>query len=104
MEELTRAVDVAGTGVNKAAVTAEVLLDAERRIAEKNQAGVFEAMGEMSEYPDSPRSGSSARGSPRNGSARSSTPSRVYDDAAGVGLPLGPPGYRRVHLERRPLS
>jgi hypothetical protein len=95
MEELNRAVDVAGTGVNKKALNAEVLLDAERRIAERNQYELIKAMGEMSVDPGSPRSDSSARGS---------TPSRG-DDAAGVGFPLGLPiGHRRVqgHLERGP--
>jgi hypothetical protein len=79
---------VFGLVLDKAAVNAEVELRGQSRIAERNQADLIKAMSEMSVHRDSPpstpRSGSSARGSPRSGS----TPRRgssAHDD------PLPPP-------------
>ena len=64
MAKVDDAAGVFGLVLAKKAVNAELELDA----AERNQADLIEAMGEMSLHPGSPRSDSSARGSPRSGS------------------------------------
>ena len=98
MKALDDGAGVFGVHLDKAAVNADVLLDAQRRRAERNQDDLIEAMGEMSVHRDSsprgsppstPRSGSLARDAPlppsglpslhrraRDSSARSSTPRR----------------------------
>jgi hypothetical protein len=86
MEKVDDAAGVFGRVLDKKAVNAEVELRGQSRIAQTNQ-DLIDAMSRMSVHPGSPRSDSSARGSPpstpRSGSlARGST---------ARGSPLPPP-------------